>query len=68
LHRKCLLIHIIAKTGGKDEKMRKKMYADIRRPKGGEDNWNLKEEALDHSLWKTHFGIGYGPFTRQTKQ
>ena len=48
--------------------MRKKMYADIRRPEGGEDNWNLKEEALDHSLWKTHFGIGYGPFTRQTMQ
>jgi hypothetical protein len=28
--------------------------------------WKLKEEALDHTLWRTRFGRGYGPVTRQT--
>jgi len=23
--------------------------------------WKLKEEALDHSLWRTHFGRGHEP-------
>jgi hypothetical protein len=26
---------------------------------------NLKEEALDHLLWKTHCGRGYGHVARQ---
>jgi hypothetical protein len=30
--------------------------------------WKLKEEALDHSLWRTHFGRGYGPAKRQTTE
>ena len=29
---------------------------------------NLKEEALDCTLWRTRFGIGYGPVERQTTQ
>jgi len=28
--------------------------------------WNLKEVAIGHILWSTHFGIGCGPVTRQT--
>jgi gamma-glutamylcyclotransferase (GGCT)/AIG2-like uncharacterized protein YtfP len=27
--------------------------------------WKLKKEALDRTLWKTHFGRGYGPVVRQ---
>jgi hypothetical protein len=27
--------------------------------------WNLKEEALDRTLWRSRFGRGYGPVTRQ---
>jgi hypothetical protein len=27
----------------------------------------LKEEALDHTLWRTHFGRSYG-LVRQTKE
>jgi hypothetical protein len=23
--------------------------------------WELKEEALDRTVWRTRFGIGYGP-------
>jgi hypothetical protein len=28
--------------------------------------WKLKEEALDHTRWRTRFGRGYGPVVRQT--
>jgi len=24
-------------------------------------HWKLKGEALDHTLWRTHFGRSYGP-------
>jgi hypothetical protein len=26
--------------------------------------WKLKEEALDRTLWRTHFGRGYRPVIR----
>jgi hypothetical protein len=28
----------------------------------------LKEEALDHSQWRSRFGRGYGPVVRQTAE
>ena len=28
----------------------------------------LEEEALDRTPWRTRFGIGSGPFVRQTKE
>jgi len=30
--------------------------------------WNLKEEALDHLLWRTAFGRGCGHVARQYMQ
>jgi hypothetical protein len=30
--------------------------------------WELKEEALDRTLWRTRFGRGYGPVVRQTTE
>jgi hypothetical protein len=30
--------------------------------------WKLKEEAPDHTLWRTCFGRGYGPVVRQTAE
>jgi hypothetical protein len=30
--------------------------------------WTLKEEALDHTLWRTPIGRGYGPVVRQTAE
>jgi hypothetical protein len=30
--------------------------------------WDFKEEALDHTLWRTRCGRGYGPVTRKTTQ
>jgi hypothetical protein len=26
----------------------------------------LKEESLDHSIWRAGFGTGFGPVVRQT--
>ena len=30
--------------------------------------WELEEETLDHSLWRTGFGRSYGPAVRQTAE
>ena len=30
--------------------------------------WNLKEEALDRTLWRTGFGGDCGPVVRQTAE
>ena len=30
--------------------------------------WKLKEDELDCTVWRTRFGRGYGPFTRQTAE
>ena len=30
--------------------------------------WKLKEEALDHIVWWTHSGRGFGPVIRQTTE
>jgi hypothetical protein len=30
------------------------------------DEWMMKEEAQDRTLWRTQFGRGYGPVARQT--
>jgi hypothetical protein len=30
--------------------------------------WNFKQEALDHTQWRTYFERGYGPVIRHTKQ
>jgi hypothetical protein len=67
LRRNCLLKHVIE---GKIEgrwKLRKDEEEGIssywmRR------YWKLKEEALDRTLLKTHFGRGYGPVVRQTTE
>jgi len=30
--------------------------------------WNLEQEALDHTLWRTGFERGHGPAVRQTTE
>jgi len=30
--------------------------------------WRLNEEALDYTLWRTHFGRRYRPVIRQTTE
>ena len=40
----------------------KQLLDDLKEKRG---SWKLKEEALDHALWRTHFGRGYGLVIRQ---
>jgi hypothetical protein len=30
--------------------------------------WTLNEKALDHTVWRTHYGRGYGPVVRLTME
>jgi hypothetical protein len=43
-------------------KRRKQLLDDL---KGRRRYWNLKEETLDRTLWRTCFGRGYGPVAKQ---
>jgi hypothetical protein len=44
---------------------RKQLLDDLKEKKR---YWKLKEEALDHTLWRTRFGRGYGPVVRKTTE
>jgi hypothetical protein len=44
---------------------RKQLLDDLKEKKR---YWKLKEEALDHTLWRARFGRGYGPVVRQTTE
>jgi hypothetical protein len=68
LSRNCLVKHMIeGKLEGRIEMMgrrgrRRKQLLDVL-----EENrryWKLKEEALDRTMWRTHFGRGYRPVIR----
>ena len=49
-----------------DGKTRYKQLQDDLKEKSG--CWQLKEETLYHTLWKTSFGRCYGPVVRQTTE
>jgi len=69
LCRNCLLKHITeGKMGGMIEVRGRQgrrcaQLVDDHKEKRG--YWKLKEEALDHTLWRTCFGRGYGPVIMQ---
>jgi hypothetical protein len=72
LRRNCLLKQVIeGKLEGRIEmtgrrgRMRKQLLDDLKEKRR---YWNLKEEALDRTLWRTRFGRGYGPVVRQTTE
>jgi hypothetical protein len=62
---------IEAKLEGRIEMMvrrgrrRKQLLDDLKEKRR---YWKLKAEALDHTLWRTGFGRGYGPVVRQTAE
>ena len=71
LHRNCLLKCVIeekieerTEATGRRGRRRKQLLDDLKENKGS-GKW--KEEALDHTLWNTHFGRGYGPVIRQDR-
>jgi hypothetical protein len=42
---------------------RRKLLDDLKNRRGYS---HLKEEALDRTMWRAHFGRGFGPVVRQT--
>jgi hypothetical protein len=50
---------------GRRGRRRKQLLDDLKEKKR---YWKLKEEALDSTLWRTHFGRVYGPVVRQTTE
>jgi hypothetical protein len=70
LHRNCLVKHVIeGKVEGRIEvtgrrgKTHKKLLDDLKETSGYR---KLKQEVLEHNLWKTVFDRGYGPVVRLT--
>jgi len=46
-------------------KRRRKLLDDLKDRRGYS---HLKEEALDHAMWKNHFGGGFEPVIRQNTE
>ena len=72
LCRNCLLKQVIeGKIKGEMDvtrrrgRRRKKLLDDIKDRRGYS---HLKEEALDHTMWRNRFGGGFGPVVRQTTE
>ena len=72
LRRKYLLKQVIeGKIKGEMEvtrrqgKRHKKLLDDLRDRRGYS---HLKEEALDRTMWRNHFGGGFGPVARQNTE
>jgi hypothetical protein len=70
LHRNCLLQRFIEgkiqggiKVTGRRGRRRKKLLDDLKERR---EYSHLKEEALDHTIWRARFGRGFGPVVRQT--
>ena len=42
---------------------RRKLLDDFKKRRGYS---HLKEEALDRTMWRAHFGRGFGPVVRET--
>jgi hypothetical protein len=70
LRRNCLLRQVIegkAKGGievtGRRVRRRRKLLDELKEGRGYS---HLKEEALDRTMWRVHFGGGFGPVVRQT--
>jgi len=48
---------------GRQGRSRTKLLNDLTERRGYS---HLKEEALDRTMWRVHFGRGFGPVVRQT--
>jgi len=48
---------------GRRGRRRRKLLDDLKEGRGYS---NLKEEALDRTVWTARFGRGFGPVVRQT--
>jgi len=48
---------------GTQGRRRRKLLDDLKEGRGYS---HLKEEALDHTMWRARFGRGFGPAVKQT--
>jgi len=72
LRRICLLQQVIEgkvkgeiKVTGRRGRRLRKLLDDLKERRGYS---HLKEEALDRTMWRAHFGKGFGPVVRQTNK
>jgi hypothetical protein len=70
LRRNCLLQRVIEgkikgeiEVTGRRGRRCRKLLDDL---KGRRGYCHLKEKALDRTMWRAHFGRGFGPVVRQT--
>jgi hypothetical protein len=70
LRKNCLLQQVIEgkikveiEVTGRRGRRRRKLVDDLKERRG---YFNLKEEALDRTMWRAGFGGGFGPVVRQT--
>ena len=71
LRRNCLLRQVIEikirgggiEVTGRRERRHRKLPDDLKERRGYS---NLREEALDRTMWRARFGRGFGPVVRQT--
>jgi len=70
LRRNCLLQQVIEgkiqggiEVTGRRRRRRRKLLDDLKERRGYS---HLKEEALDHTMWRAGFGRDFGPVVRQT--
>ena len=70
LRRNCLLQRVIEEkiqggieVTGRQGRRRRKLLDNLKERTGYS---HLKEEALDRTMWRARFGIGFGPVVRQT--
>ena len=72
MRRICLLQQVIEgkvkgeiKVTGRRGRRLRKLLDDLKERRGYS---HLKEEALDRTMWRAHFGKGFGPVVRQTNK
>jgi hypothetical protein len=72
LCRNCIINHVIEGNlegkiyvRGRRGRSRKQLLDDLEETRSC---CNLKEEAVDHTVWRTGFGRGCGPFIRQAAE
>jgi hypothetical protein len=72
LHRNCLLQWVIEgkikggiEVTGRRGRRRRKLLDDLKERRKYS---HLKEEALDHTMWRARFGNGFGPVIKQTAE
>ena len=70
LRRNCLLQRVIEgkikggiEVTGRRGRRRRKLLDDLKKKRRYS---NLKEEALNRTMWRARFGRGFGPVVRQT--